>query len=286
MLPYSILMLEFLPNRIRQAVSYCNQDELYELRIRSNKPIAVNLKGVYCFLGAYGRAPLGQALIATKKEVEEITLSACEYSLYTATEQMKQSFLTTKSGERIGIAGRGICDNGQVLNIVDIESVCVRIPHEVKGCASGLVPYCIRPKLCNTLLLSPPGMGKTTTLRDIIRIVSDEHHKNIAIVDERGELSALYTGIMSDIILSLQKKTAIPYAIRVLRPDVLVTDELLDDEFPAVQRAMQSGVTVFASAHCDVFHSLGDLGFERYVYFGDVGKIAKIYDANGVKLYG
>lgn len=283
---YIVTMLEFLPVRIRQAVFRLNLSEVYELRVRKNKPLAINRRGSYVFLGPNGVCPVGQALVATEKEVEELVLRACEFSLYAATEQIRQGYITAKCGERIGLAGSGVCEAGQVLTVTGVESVCVRIPHEVKGCANGLIPYCMAPQIRNTLLLAAPGQGKTTTLRDIAIILSDQFHQNVVVLDERGELSAYSTGIMSDIIRCIQKKTAIPYAIRAMRPDVLVTDELLDDEYPAVARAVQSGVKVFASAHYDAAAVLPSLPFERYVYFSGLGTIGKILDEKRELLYG
>lgn len=271
-------MFSYLPGRIKDSLRYCNSNLLYELRIRAQKPVAVNYGGEYKLLGERGVGAIN-AFIATKKEVEDIVLSAAEYSLYSVTEQIRKGFITTPCGERIGIAGQGVSENGEVLNVRNISSVCIRIPHQVVGCAGAIAPYCLEPKLCDTAILSPPGFGKTTLLRDAARLLGEKGGRNVLIVDERGELSAFDTGIMSDVISCIDKRTAIMYGIRAMRPDVLITDELSEDDYAAIKRAMAAGVKVLASFHADSPAGIPDF-FERYVLLGErIGNVLAIYDA-------
>ena len=271
-------MFSYLPYRIRNALLNYNENLLYELRIRVGKPIAVNYDGKYRIMGEHGREA-GKGLIATQKEVENIILSAAEYSLYSVTDQIRKGFITTSEGERIGIAGQGVSEKGEVLNVRNISSVCIRIPHQVPGCADAIAPYCLEPKLLNTAILSPPGFGKTTILRDSARLLGEKGEKNVLIIDERGELSAFDTGIMSDIISCIDKRTAIMYGIRSMRPDVLITDELAEEDYDSIARAKSAGIKVMASVHADSPKSIPDL-FERYIVLGEkIGKVLAVYDA-------
>jgi stage III sporulation protein SpoIIIAA len=70
-----------------------------------------------------------------------------------------------------------------------------------------------------------------------------------------------------------------------MRPDVIVTDELTDADAVAVQKAVQSGVKVLASAHGDRVETLPLAlrnAFERIVLLDEqiIGKIKFFYDEN------
>ena len=99
-------MLEFLTDELRAALRNTNMRFVYELRIRAGKPVAVNYKGAYSFLGKSGITDKqSAALTASAADVEEIVFRASNYSVYSVTEQMKQGFITGAHGERIGLAG-------------------------------------------------------------------------------------------------------------------------------------------------------------------------------------
>ena len=107
-------MLEFLPQNVKEAVSQINLAYLYELRLRAEKPIMVNYKGVYRYLGAYGLTEYSQrAIVCTRDDLAETIYKAGDYSVYSVEEQLKQGFLTAKCGERIGIAGQYVFENGK-----------------------------------------------------------------------------------------------------------------------------------------------------------------------------
>ena len=154
-------------------------------------------------------------------------------------------------------------------------------PHTVEGCAEAIYARCLSDKLRSVLILSPPGEGKTTMLRDLARLVSVRRSLNILVSDERGELSAGDLGRTADVIRHADKLTAFTAGIRAMRPDLIVTDELLPEDYAAVRRAMEGGVCVFASAHlkrvCDVPQKL----FERYVLLDGVGRVGAVCGADG-----
>ena len=81
--------------------------------------------------------------------------------------------------------------------------------------------------------------GKTTILRDIIRSIStgmeEIHFKgmNIGLVDERGEIAALYKGIpqndigvRTDVLENTPKSIGIKMLIRTMAPQIIVADEI------------------------------------------------------------
>ena len=77
-----------------------------------------------------------------------------------------------------------------------------RIARQIIGCSNDVLPYILNYRdnsIYNTILISPPGRGKTTLLRDCIRNISNGflnfHGVNVSVVDERGEIAAMYKGV-------------------------------------------------------------------------------------------
>ncbi len=274
-------MLEFLPPRLQLALRHVNFDLLYELRVRADKPLLVNLGGTFCFLNENGVCGRGNALRPTQKEVQDIVLAASGHSVYAVENQLRQGFLTGGAGERIGIAGTYVYDGGKVLSVNHMTSLCIRIPHAIHGCAEEIYRRCFAEGICSVLILSPPGEGKTTILRDLSRLVSERTNQNILVSDERGELSAGELGETADIICFADKLTAFTAGIRALRPDIIVTDELLTEDFKAVKRALAAGIDVFASAHLKRFEDVPEKIFSRYVLLSGLGAVDKIVDREG-----
>lgn len=274
-------MLSFLPPRLKDALRYVNLNLLYELRIRADKPLRVNLGGNFCFLGERGICTLREALLPTRKEVEEIFFAASGYSVYSVENQIRQGFVTGEAGERIGIAGSYVYDGTGVLSVGSVTSLCIRIPHAIEGCAEEIYCKCFAQKICSLLILAPPGEGKTTILRDLSRLVCEKTSLNVLVSDERGELSAGNLGDTADVIRFADKLTAFTAGIRAMRPDVIVTDELLPEDYTAVRRATESGIVVFASAHLKKYEDVPEKLFSRYILLNGLGHIGKILDEEG-----
>lgn len=250
-------MLEFLTDELHAALRNTNIRFVYELRIRAGKPVVVNYKGVYSFLGKAGITDKqSAALTASAADVEEIVLRASNYSVYSVTEQMRQGFITGAHGERIGLAGMYVYEGGEAFTVREITSLNIRVPHEVRGCAEQIYRCCFMEGIASALVLSLPGRGKTTILRDLARLLGERMGNNVLVSDERGEIGAANegaapdTGAFSDVIRFARKKDALTAAVRAMRPDVIVTDELIsEEELAAVAMCVRGGVEVLASAH-------------------------------------
>lgn len=283
-------MLDFLPENVKDGLTRLNLQYLYEIRIRADKPVTVNYEGKYRYLGDYGLTENAEkALVCDSTDIADCVFRAGKYSVYSVEEQIKQGFLTAENGARIGLAGEYVFEKGQPFALRNFTSLCIRVPHEIIGCAQEIYQRCMRDRVRNTVIMSAPGLGKTTLLRDLGRILSEKTKKNILICDERGEISAGEVGKSCDIMKYSDKKTAFEAGVRAMRPDMIITDELSVDDYKAVEKAVCAGITVIASAHFSEISSVKPplLGlFERYIILdeSEIGKIKGVYGADGREL--
>ena len=279
------MTLSFLPNDVQNALSHLNYNFLSEIRLRRGQPVIIEYKGEYKYINAFGIADNTNNLI-TVTEIEPIILSATNGCIYNFTEQMKNGFITVGHGIRIGIAGEYVTLNGEVTTIKEITSLNIRIPHNVVKCADFVVENLFFDGLHSTLLFSKPGLGKTTMLRDIALSLSKMQKYNILIFDERNEISAICgkdgydLGDRVDVIRCYEKKSAIASAIRAMKPQVIITDELYGEkDIESVRYAADCGIAVIASSHICNREILQTMPFEFYVQLIGIGA-SVIYDKN------
>lgn len=289
-----------------------NYEKLQEIRMRADKPLAVRWDGKEYFVKATGEATIyeEEGYPVSTQEIAQTMEQISGYSLYAYEEELRQGFLTIQGGHRIGVAGKVLTENGRVKNIRHVTFLHIRLCHEVKGCAIRLMPYLTEgDEICNTLLISPPGAGKTTVLRDLIRLISDgTGHlcgKNVGVVDERSELAGSYfgipqnnLGIRTDVLDGCPKAEGVMMLIRSMAPEVLAVDEIgtLED-VKATEMAACCGCRILATAHGtsveDICRnpSLKKLCekkiFERYVILNrnyQNGQIRSIWDGEGMQI--
>lgn len=279
------MSLSFLPNDIRVALSSLNTEYLTEIRIRRGQPVMVEYRGEYKKLSRFGIADGGQSVIVAGN-IEPIINAATENCIYNYTEQMKSGFITVEHGVRIGLAGEYVTQNGSVQTIRNITSLNIRIPHNISGCADLLVENLLLNGLHSTMLYSKAGFGKTTMLRDIVKQLNNFNKYNVLVFDERNEISAISgdgngfdLGCRTDIVRCYSKKGAIASAIRAMKPQVIVTDELYGEEdISAVRYAVDCGICVIASTHICNKNILKSLPFEYFAELTGIGKQPVIYD--------
>ena len=181
---------EFLPHRLKSlALSLPDKqkEHVEELRLRVMHPLTV-----LTLEGELNAAPDGRASLVTAEDLEQMLGAVTEYSRYACIETLRQGFLPLRGGFRLGVCGSAVVRDGEVSNLKDISSLALRIVCEHIGLGSDIAPqiFSADGRFLSTLILSPPGGGKTTLLRDLIRVLSlgDAEHRalRVAVIDERA----------------------------------------------------------------------------------------------------
>lgn len=240
-------------------------EQIREIRIRVEKPIILYLNQKEVSLDKNGNFlySINNGYRFHYNELQQLIDFWCMDSRYAFQEEIKKGFLTVKGGHRIGICGEVIYDTmGKLQSIKHISSVNIRIAHEIIDAAKSIMEYINRKdSVVNTLIISPPGIGKTTLLRDIVRMLSDgngeQKGKSVAVVDERGEIAACYQGIpqlnvglRTDILYGCDKELGMRMLLQSMAPEVIVVDELVSKREKRIIREMMGrGCAVIATMH-------------------------------------
>ncbi|MBE7075797.1 MAG: hypothetical protein E7375_01850 [Clostridiales bacterium] len=297
-------MLEkILPEKLYKILAEkINFKAVNEIRLRADKPIILNVNGKICFVNENGATTkLDNALYSSKIMIEDVIFRASECSIYSVNEQIKRGFIVTDEAVRIGIGGNLIEENGQIKTMTNFCSCNIRIPHIIKNCSLNAYPFLVKDdKVENTLIVSPPGAGKTTFLRDFVYQLSLRELKyNVLLLDERGELDSGINSLYTDKISFSSKKVGFENGIRSLAPDIIVTDELgQEEDVEAIRYANGCGVKILASTHCDNIETfakkplfqqiLKEKVFKKFVFLSKrngPGTFEGVYDENFSRVY-
>lgn len=237
---------------------------LQEIRLRVNCPCIFIIDRIEQYPDRDGKLSHSRehAAVLNEDEIAAIFNHICNYSPYAYESQLRQGYLTVAGGHRVGIFGQVVMEGNQVALMKQVQFLHIRIVHEVLGVSKEILPYLYKGgQFLNTLIISPPGAGKTTMLRDIARMISDgnRYHPGmqVCIIDERSEIAGSYmgvpqtrVGIRSDVLDGCPKAVGMLMAVRAMGPQLIVVDELgLDADYEALYCASGCGIRLLASIH-------------------------------------
>ena len=163
--------------------------------------------------------------------------------------------LVALAGLALGRRFRGklyaAAEGGRLRTLRSLRSAAVRIPREAFGCADGVFSALGGADFRSTLLLSPPGGGKTTLARELVRLLSGKGVR-VAVADERGELALTprSLGPCADVLSLAPKAEAAMLLLRAMNPQVIAMDEVTaPEDAEAIELAAGCGVELLATAH-------------------------------------
>lgn len=287
-------------------------EKLQEIRLRVWEPLLIIYDNREFFVGEDGRLSTctNENYTVTPEDIRNTLDFISRYSLYAYEDEIRQGFITIQGGHRVGIAGKVVMEERGIKTIRHIAFLNIRLSHQVKGCGEEILPLVAdEDGIKHTLIISPPRCGKTTLLRDLIRLLSDGTPLypgvTVGVVDERSEIGACYQGIpqndlgkRTDILDCCPKAYGMLMLIRSMSPVVVAVDEIGSrEDIEAIEYVINAGCSILATVHGNSIEDIRNKPvlrklveeriFERYVVLnnkGGIGHIERIFDAQGNSL--
>jgi stage III sporulation protein AA len=293
---------QFFPERLRADWRRNEYDikNVREIRIRANMPVRIT-----------GDIEYRTDFIYTDRDLDDIFKYLCHDSVYAYDYERRQGYMTLEGGHRVGFTGELTSTQAGEYIVKYVKYMNIRIAHEKLGIAKRVIDYVYDKVLLSSLIISPPGIGKTTLLRDVVRILSDgdTNYKgcNVGVVDERGEIAGayrgsatLYIGERTDVITGGDKLRGIDILVRTFSPRAIAIDEIgKPEDAEAILRAKVSGCSVYATAHGRNLDDINaksemkrilELGvFERFIVLtmdNNTDRYFEVYDSKGELICG
>ena len=225
---------------------------LEEIRLRCNRPVALTISGQ--------NIPLEQC--CTEEDMQKSLQMLCDHSLYSHAETLREGYICVAEGIRAGVCGRAVLENGRIALLRDIHSICIRLPSRIPTVGQAVYEALDKGGFRESVLVyAPPGLGKTTVLREVAaRLANPPHPLRVAVVDTRYELCAgLEDVMMLDILYGYPRNQGMEIAMRTLSPEYSVCDEITSaEDRMALVNCAGSGIRLCASVHAGSLEELLD----------------------------
>ena len=260
----------FLPQKIRAIIDRCKRPswrELEEIRLRLGRPLALQGRRQACFLDESGAAAAAkEAYRPDGADLEKALQLVSSSSLYAYGEELRSGYITIPGGHRVGLCGQAVVGLGRIVRLKHITGMNYRIARQVVGAARPHLLHFIdqrRRRVYHSLIIAPPGAGKTTFLRDLARCLGDGVPElgvrgfKVAVADERSEIAGSFqgrpqldVGERTDVLDGCPKAEGMMLLLRSMGPEVIVTDEIgREEDAAAIEEIIHAGVSVVATAH-------------------------------------
>ncbi|MCL2168835.1 MAG: stage III sporulation protein AA [Defluviitaleaceae bacterium] len=294
------MLLEYAHGALSDVFKGCEAGLLQgasEIRIRQGLPLIVRAHGWDFFLNAFGRRVVttSGAYIPTHKDISSMLDKLSNHSLYAFDQEIKNGYITIPGGHRVGISGRVALEGGVIKTLRHISGLNFRIARQIIGAADGIMPYVTG----SVLIVSPPGQGKTTVLRDVVRQLSNGG-AHISVIDERSEIGGSHQGVCqndlgprTDVLDAAPKAEGMLLMLRAMSPDIIAVDEIGGDgDIPALMTVACCGAKILATLHGEGIEDLTrkpamlplieNKIFDRYIFLTNdpkPGALSGVYDS-------
>ncbi|MBE6607484.1 MAG: hypothetical protein E7633_02860 [Ruminococcaceae bacterium] len=228
---------------IRQSEAYKIGGGINEIRMRANRHLSLNYKGKNIIL----------SYLVSEEMLSECVMIFCKNSLYSYMDAIKEGYIPFENSIRVGVCGEAVCEGSKIVNVHSIKSLNIRIPTSIYGVGRSLYNKLYEGGFNDSaVIFSPPGIGKTTLLRELaVTLSKGNPPKRVALIDSRYELcdSAVMKEENIDVYSGYPKAKGIELATRTMSPEYIICDEIGAEEADSILSVQSGGVPLIVGAH-------------------------------------